>query len=205
MYFEWYYYFGLSTPIIPLSLSLILLKKFKHEKIYKSLLLLFSIDFITNVLTIFFEINFGNVFPILNVSLVIQSVIIFKIFKDLNKIGRQTNLFLILIIFLIFIFESFKSSNIWVSNELTLMLTHIVVVTIGWRALYNSYKDTSGFEFRILSNIVLYNTVFLLVLFFESKIKLSTRLYEFLFFFISSLYIGANMSYGRSIWLLRKN
>jgi hypothetical protein len=56
-----------------------------------------------------------------------------------------------------------------------------------------------------LSNIVLYNTVFLLVLFFESKIKLSTRLYEFLFFFISSLYIGANMSYGRSIWLLRKN
>ena len=169
------------------------------------MLLLFSIDFITNVLNIFFEINFGNVFPILNVSLVIQAVIIFKIFKDLNKIGKQTNLFLILIIFLIYIFESFKSSNIWVSNELTLMLTHIVVVTLGWIALYNSYKDTSGFEFRILSNIVLYNTVFLLVLFFESKIKLSTRLYEFLFFFISSLYIGANISYGRSIWLLRKN
>lgn len=204
MYFEGYYNFALCTPIFPLALILFY-DNSGLIQLKKILILLFSVDLLTNLLTTYFETEYGNVFPVTNVSLIIQTIIILQLINSIEKLNKRIvniSCFFILVVFLL---ESIVKSNFWIYNSITLISSHVLVILIGWIALYRSYKETSEFEFRILAINILYNTVFFIDIMFEDKIQFSRVLYQYLFLLTTSLYIGANLLYGHTIWSLRKN
>lgn len=204
MYFEGYYNFALCTPIIPLALILFYYNSGSIQ-FNKNLTLLFSADLLTNLLTTYFETEYGNVFPVTNISLIIQTIIILQLIKRVDKFNKRIiNIFCVFIL-IVFLLESFVISDFWEFNSITLITSHVIVILIGWIVLYRSYKGTSEFEFRILAINILYNTVFFINLMFEDKIQFSIELYQYLFLLTTSLYIGSNLLYGHTIWSLRKN
>lgn len=204
MYFEGYYNFALCTPIIPLALILLNYNSGSIQ-LKNTLILLFSADLLTNLLTSYFETEYGNVFPVTNVSLIIQTIIILQLINCIEKLKRRFINVSTVFILIVFLLESIVKSNFWSSNSFTLMTSHILVISFGWIALYRSFKDTSELEFRMLAINTLYNTVFFIEIMFEDKIQFSKELYQYLFLLTTSLYIGANLLYGHTIWSLRKN
>ena len=86
MYFEWLYYFSLCTPTVPIILAIYFWEQFELQKIYFPLISLLSIDLITNVLTTLFEVNYGNVYPVTNCSVILQGLVIFKLFEKTKKL-----------------------------------------------------------------------------------------------------------------------
>lgn len=204
MYFEGYYNFALCTPIIPLALILLYYNSGSIQ-LKNTLILLFSADLLTNLLTSYFETEYGNVFPVTNVSLIIQTIIILQLINCIEKLKKRFINVSIVFILIVFLLESIVKSNFWSFNSFTLMTSHILVISFGWIALYRSFKDTSELEFRMLAINTLYNTVFFIEIMFEDKIQFSKELYQYLFLLTTSLYIGANLLYGHTIWSLRKN
>ena len=204
MYFEWYYNFALCTPIIPLAL-LLFFNNSSPKQSNKILILLFSTDLITNVLTALFEAKYGNVYPITNLSLVIQAFLILQFIKGIERFNKtMVNISIVFILFLFFC-ESIVKSNFWADNKITLISSHVLIILIGWIAIYQSYKNTTEFEFRILAINILYNTVFFIEIMFIDKIEFSEELFQYTFPFTCNLYIGANLLYAFTIWSLRKN
>ena len=204
MYVEWYYNFALCTPIIPLAL-LLFFNNSSPKQSNKILILLFSTDLITNALTALFEVKYGNVYPITNLSLVIQTIIILQLIKSTEKVNKRIVNISSVFILVMFLIECDLNSNFWVINNITLILSHVLIIPIGWIAIYRSYKETSEFEFRILSINILYNTVFFIITLFQDKIQFSKELFQYLFLLTTSLYIGSNLFYAHTIWSLRKN
>lgn len=204
MYFEWYYNFALCTPIIPLVL-LLFFNNSSPKQSNKILILLFSTDLITNVLTALFEAKYGNVYPITNLSLVIQAFLILQFIKGIERFNKTMVNISIAFILLAFFCESFVKSNFWADNKITLISSHVLIILIGWIAIYQSYKNTTEFEFRILAINILYNTVFFIEIMFIDKIEFSEELFQYTFPFTCNLYIGANLLYAFTIWSLRKN
>lgn len=204
MYFEGYYNFALCTPIIPLALILLNYNSGSIQ-LKNTLILLFSADLLTNILTSYFETEYGNVFPVTNVSLIIQTIIILQLINCIEKLKRRFINVSTVFILIVFLLESIVKSNFWSFNSFTLMTSHILVISFGWIALYRSFKDTSELEFRMLAINTLYNTVFFIEIMFEDKIQFSKELYQYLFLLTTSLYIGANLLYAFTIWSLRKN
>jgi hypothetical protein len=159
----------------------------------------------TNVLNVFFDESIGNVYPLTNISVLIQALLILNIFKSLKKVKNKTIYFLQFIILLSYFFENGMEGNFLASNYITLNLSHTIIITLGWVILYNSYKNTSDFAFYLLSTLVIYNTVFLILVIFQDKIDSSKQLFDYLFILRCLLYIGANISYSRALWLVKKN
>jgi hypothetical protein len=205
MYIEWLYYFSLSTPMIPLILAIFFWEQFELEKIYIPLIAFLSIDLINNVLTTLFEVKYGNVYPVTNSSVILQGLVIFKLFEKMDLVNRKTRLYLQASLVLAFVLETYFLPSFWSSNYYTLLITHLLVLFVGWRALFNSTARNTPFEFSILSTLVLYNTVFLVYLFFENKLQISAKLFEITFLLNATFYVGANLSFGRAIWSLRKH
>lgn len=205
MYMEWLYYFSLCAPMIPLILAIYFWEQFGLQKIYFPLISLLSIDLVTNVLTILFEVKYGNVYPVTNCSVILQGLVIFKLFEKMDLVNRKTSLYLQAFLVLAFVLETYFLSGFWGSNYYTLLMTHLLVLYIGWRALFDSTARNTPFEFSILSTLVLYNTVFLVYLLFENKLQISTRLFEITFLLNATFYVGANLSFGRAIWSFRKH
>ncbi len=205
MYFEWLYYFSLGAPMIPIILAFYFWEQFELQKIYFPLISLLSIDLITNVLTTLFEVNYGNVYPVTNCSVILQGLVIFKLFEKMDLVNRKTRLYLQASLVLAFVLETYFLSGFWGSNYYTFLITHLLVLYIGWRALFDSTARNTPFGFSILSTLVLYNTVFLVYLLFENKLQISTRLFEITFLLSATFYVGANLSFGRAIWSLRKH
>ena len=205
MYIEWLYYFSLSTPMIPLILAIFFWEQFELEKIYIPLIAFLSIDLITNVLTTLFEVKYGNVYPVTNSSVILQGLVIFKLFEKMDLVIRKTSLYLQAFLVLAFAIETYFLSGFWGSNYYTLLITHLLVLFVGWRALFDSTARNTPFEFSILSTLVLYNTVFLVYLLFENKLQISAKLFEITFLLSATFYVGANLSLGRAIWSLRKH
>lgn len=204
MYIEWYYNFALCTPIIPLALLLFFNNSSPKQSI-KILILLFSTELITNALTALFEAKYGNVYPITNLSLVIQALLILQFIKGIEGFTKTMVNMSIVFILLVFFCESFVKSNFWADNKITLISSHVLIILIGWIAIYQSYKNTTEFEFRILAINILYNTVFFIEIMFIDKIEFSKELFQYTFPFTYNLYIGANLLYAFTIWSLRKN
>lgn len=204
MYIEWYYNFALCTPIIPLALLLFFNNSSPKQSI-KILILLFSTELITNALTALFEAKYGNVYPITNLSLVIQALLILQFIKGIEGFTKTMVNMSIVFILLVFFCESFVKSNFWADNKITLISSHVLIILIGWIAIYQSYKNTTEFEFRILAINILYNTVFFIEIMFIDKIEFSKELFQYTFPFTCNLYIGANLLYAFTIWSLRKN
>jgi len=204
MYIVWYYNFALFTPIIPLAIILFYCNS-GSIRINKILILLFSTDLLTNILTSYFETKYGNVFPVTNVSLIVQTIIILQLIYCIEKLSKRIINISSIFILIVFLIESILKSNFWLYNNITLMTSHVLVISIGWVALYRSFKETSELEFRILAINIIYNTVFFIEIMFEDKIQFSKELYEYLFLLITSVYIGANLLYAQTIWSLRKN
>jgi hypothetical protein len=204
MYLEWYYNFALCTPIIPLAL-LIFFNNSSPKQSHKILILLFSTDLITNVLTAYFEAKYGNVYPITNLSLVIQAFLILQFIKGLERSNKTIVNMSIIFILLLFFCESILRSNFWADNKFTLISCHVIIILIGWIAIYQSYKNTTELEFRFLAINILYNTVFFIEILFMDKIHFSKELFLYTFPFTVNLYIGANLFYAFTIWSLRKN
>lgn len=204
MYLEWYYNFALCTPIIPLAL-LLFFNNSNPNKSNKILILLFSTDLITNALTALFEAKYGNVYPITNLSLVIQFFLILQFIKGIERFNKTIVNISILFILFVFLSESIVKSNFWAANKITLISCHVLIILIGWVAIYQSYKNTTEFEFRILAINSLYNTVFFIAIMFVDKIELYVELFQYTFPLICNLYIGANLLYAFTIWSLRKN
>lgn len=204
MYIEWYYNFALCTPIIPLAL-LLFFNNSSPKQSNKILILLFSTELITNALTALFEAKYGNVYPITNLSLVIQAFLILQFIKGIERFNKTMVNISIVFILLVFFCESFVKSNFWADNKITLISSHVLIILIGWIAIYQSYKNTTEFEFRILAINILYNTVFFIEIMFVDKIEFSEELFQYTFPFTCNLYIGANLLYAFTIWSLRKN
>lgn len=204
MYVEWYYNFALCTPIIPLALILFY-RNTSSKKLKLILISLFSSDLLTNILTTYLEAEYENVFPITNLSLVIQTIIILQLIKSTEKVNKRIVNISSVFILVMFLIECDLNSNFWVINNITLILSHVLIIPIGWIAIYRSYKETSEFEFRILSINILYNTVFFIITLFQDKIQFSKELFQYLFLLTTSLYIGSNLFYAHTIWSLRKN
>ncbi len=205
MYIEWLYYFSLGTPMIPLILAIYFWEQFQLQKIYFSLLVLLSIDLITNVLITLFEVKYGNVYPLTNSSVILQGLVILKLFEKMDLVNRKTRLYLQTFLVLVFVLETYFLSGFWCSNYYTLLMTHLLVLFVGWRALFKSTARNTPFEFSILSTLVLYNTVFLVYLFFDNKLQISAKLFEITFLLNATFYVGANLSFGRAIWSFRKH
>jgi hypothetical protein len=184
MYIEWLYYFSLGTPMIPLILAIYFWEQFELQKIYFPLISLLSIDLVTNVLTTLFEVKYGNVYPVANCSVILQGLVIFKLFEKMDLVNRKTSLYLQAFLVLAFVLETYFLSGFWGSNYYTLLMTHLLVLYIGWRALFDSTARNTPFEFSILSTLVLYNTVFLVTLLFENKLQISAKLFEITFMLV---------------------
>ena len=205
MYMEWLYYFSLCAPMIPLILAIYFWEQFELQKIYFPLISLLSIDLVTNVLTTLFEVKYGNVYPVTNCSVILQGFVIFKLFEKMDLVNRKTSFYLQAFLVLAFVLETYFLPSFWGSNYYALLMTHLLVLFVGWRALFNSTARNTPFEFSILSTLVLYNTVFLVYLLFENKLQISTKLFEITFLLNATFYVGANLSFGRAIWSLRKH
>jgi hypothetical protein len=206
MYTTTLFYIISGAPIIPmLVIGIFKKKKFFENRFLITFVLLISVDLLTNLSNLIFEETQGNVMIITNLSIYIQSLLIIYLYKLLDKVAKTLLYGVVLIFSLSFLSETFFTSSLINSFTTTILLTHFLIVTLGWVIIYKSFDHSSNFQFRIISALVLYNTVFLVQLVFQEKIDNSAALYDFIFICSCLLYIGLYLSYTRAIWLLQKN
>ena len=200
------YFITLGAPLLPLLLFVSFQNKIKNlNKFFYIFLLIIVVDLSTNILNVVLDGSVGNITIVTNFSVFVQSILIVYLFKIINSINTKVLLTLVFSFIISFFLESLLKTKLLEPNTFSILFIHFLIVIFGWYVIYNSYRNTTDFQFQITSTIVLYNTIFLVKLFFQEKIKNSVELFDFVFIASCLFYIGVYFSFSLAIWLEQKN
>jgi hypothetical protein len=198
-----FFYLSITTSAIPVLLLFFLRKSISYNSSeFKFWLQLLTVErFAANLGILILMFTLKNSIPIYHFSVLLEFVIISKLF-DLKKKQVKLNL-LVCCAIIAFLSDLFVTSDLLHLNAISSILTYSMIIGLGWNYLYsdNSPKERS----IALISIFLYYLGSIFYLLCEKYLLKNQLTFEYGFIVLAILSLLFNLSNSYSIWSLRKN
>lgn len=198
-----FFYLSITTGAIPVLLLFFLRKSISYNSSeFKFWLQLLTVErFAANLGILILMFTLKNSIPIYHFSVLLEFVIISKLF-DIKKKQDHLNL-LVCCAIIAFLSDLFVTSDLFHLNSISSILTYSMIIGLGWNYIYsdNSSKERS----LALISIFLYYLGSIFYLLFEKYLLKNQLTFEYGFIVLAILSSLFNLSNSYSIWSLRKN
>ncbi len=196
------FYLSIITSALPVLINIIYYKSISfNPSDFKFWYQLLTFErFMSNIGILILMFTIKNSIPIYHFSVLIEFLIISKLF-DLEKRISILNL-LMFCAFLVFLSDLFLTSDLTHLNSLSAIFTYSIIIGIGWYYLYfnNSPKQKS----TPLISVFLYYLGSIFYLLFEQYAIANEKVFDYGFIVLATLSVLFNLSNTFTIWSLRK-
>lgn len=188
----------LLTSIIP---AIILVFRW-HDALSSWFKALIMVRCAADLCCLYFKIEFGNVFPIFHVSVLLETACIMLLFKESLRMRKLPVIVLLIVLFCIALAEMY--AGFWQNNYWTTLFSYAAVVLLSISALLKGGLLDKNYRLIFFALLVFYASNFIYVL-FEEVIRNNTLLFKSLQPLILSLIVFLNLAFGVAFFQKRTN
>lgn len=145
---------------------------------------------------LYFKIEFGNVFPVFHVSVLLETVCIILLFKDSLQLSKILGSFLLLVVFCFALIE--MNLGIWRNNYWTTLIAYGIVILLSVAALLKGGGTDKKYSLIFFALLIFHASNFIYVL-FEDVIRDNALLFSSLQPLIIGLIVFLNIAFCKAI------
>lgn len=145
---------------------------------------------------LYFKIEFGNVFPVFHVSVLLETVCIILLFLDSLQLSEILGSFLLLVVFCFALIE--MNQGIWRNNYWTTLIAYAIVVLLSFTALLKGGGTDKKYSLIFFALLIFHASNFIYVL-FEDVIRDNALLFSSLQPLIIGLIVFLNITFCKAI------
>lgn len=196
------FYISIISSAIPVLVNVIYFKSISFNTSYfKFWFQLFTFErFLSNIGILILMFTLKNSIPIYHFSILIEFLIITKLF-DLEKRLRFKYLLWFCAI-VVFLTDLFFTSDLLHLNTFSAILTYSVIVGLGWKYLYD--ENSKNVKYISLVSIFLYYLGSIFYLLFEQHSITIEKAFDSGFIVLATLSVLFNLSNTYTTWSLQK-
>lgn len=142
---------------------------------------------------LYFKIEYGNVFPVFHVSVLLETVCIILLFKESLQLSKILGSVLLFVLICFALIE--MNQGIWRNNYWTTLIAYAIVVLLSVAALLKGGGTDKKYSLIFFSLLVFHASNFIYVL-FEDVIRLNTLLFSLLQPLIIGLIVFLNLAFS---------
>lgn len=142
---------------------------------------------------LYFKIEFGNVYPVFHVSVLLEAACIILLFKESLRMRQLPVYILLMVLSCIALAEMY--AGIWQNNYWTTLFSYAAVVLLSISALLKGGLLAKKYRIIFFALLVFYASNFIYVL-FEEVIRNNALLFKSLQPLILSLIVFLNLAFG---------
>lgn len=196
------FYISIISSALPVLVNVIYIKTISfNTSDFKFWFQLFSFErFLSNIGILILMSTLKNSIPIYHFSILIEFLIITKLF-DFEKRVRF-NYLLWFCAILVFLTDLFFTSDLLHLNTFSAILTYSVIVGLGWKYLYD--ENSKNEKYISLVSIFLYYLGSIFYLLFEQHSITIEKAFDSGFIVLATLSVLFNLSNTYTTWSLQK-
>jgi hypothetical protein len=145
---------------------------------------------------LYFKIEFGNVFPVFHVSVLLETVCIILLFLDSLQLSKILGSFLLLVVFCFALIE--MNLGIWRNNYWTTLFAYGIVILLSVAALLKGGGTDKKYSLIFFALLIFHASNFIYVL-FEDVIRDNALLFSSLQPLIIGLIVFLNIAFCKAI------
>lgn len=145
---------------------------------------------------LYFKIEFGNVFPVFHVSVLLETVCIILLFLDSLQLSKILGSFLLLVVFCFALIE--MNLGIWRNNYWTTLFAYGIVILLSVAALLKGGGTNKKYSLIFFALLIFHASNFIYVL-FEDVIRDNALLFSSLQPLIIGLIVFLNIAFCKAI------
>lgn len=125
---------------------------FRRRSTYSPLFYYIVLNVISTIVSLYFNIRFGNAYPVFHFSIFLTSLLLIRFYQNNDPKYQKVYLLFMLILFLIFSSEMLFLDGIWQNNFYSTIYVNVLMTFLSFRGLFILFNSNENNEIKILES-----------------------------------------------------